>query len=108
MVNKKQQATPGTVQFNKLIAELPEKREKIKAQVQFRHDLLESQRVNYNNEFDRLHGSKKTDRVRCQRKNKNARITKESKAIIKWRTISSYLFNEILIYCNIYRDGNIP
>ena len=55
MANKKKQANPGTVQFNKLIAELPEKREKIKAQVQFRHDLLESQeRVNYKNEFDRL------------------------------------------------------
>ena len=60
MANKKKQATPGTVQFNKLIAELPEKREKIKAQVQFRHDLLETQkRVNYKNEFDRLQGAKK-------------------------------------------------
>ena len=60
MPNKKKQATPGTAQFNKLIAELPEKREKIKAQVQFRHDLLESQkRVNYQNEFDRLQGAKK-------------------------------------------------
>ena len=60
MANKKKQATPGTVQFNKLIAELPEKREKIKAQIEFRHELLESQkRVNYKNEFDRLQGAKK-------------------------------------------------
>ena len=59
MPNKKK-VTPGTVQYNKLIAELPEKREKIKAQVQFRHDLLESQkRINYQNEFDRLQGAKK-------------------------------------------------
>ena len=59
MANKKK-AIPGTVQFNKLIAELPEKHEKIKAQVQFRHDIIESQkRVNYQNEFDRLQGSKK-------------------------------------------------
>ena len=36
----KKKANPGTVQFNKLIAELPEQREKVKAQVQFRHDLL--------------------------------------------------------------------
>ena len=51
----KKKTTPGTAQFNKLIAELAERREKIKAQVQFRHDLLESQeRVNYKNEFDRL------------------------------------------------------
>ena len=35
----KKKATPGTVQFNKLISELPEKQEKIKAQVQFRHDI---------------------------------------------------------------------
>ena len=43
MANKKKQANPGTVQFNKLISELPEKREKIKAQIEFRHELLESQ-----------------------------------------------------------------
>jgi hypothetical protein len=56
----KKKVIPGSIQFNKLIAELPEKREKIKAQVQFRHDLLESQkRINYQNEFDRLQGAKK-------------------------------------------------
>ena len=44
MAYKKKQAIPGTVQFNKLAAELPGEREKIKAQVQFRHDLLESQK----------------------------------------------------------------
>ena len=55
----KKKANPGTVQFNKLIAELPEQREKVKAQVQFRHDLLESQkRVNYKNGSDRLQGAK--------------------------------------------------
>ena len=60
MPNKKKQATPGSVQFNKLISELPEKREKVKAQIEFRHELLESQkRVNYKNEFDRLQGAKK-------------------------------------------------
>ena len=49
----------GSVQASKLIAELPEKH-KTKAQVQFRHDLLESQRrVNYQSEFDRLQGVKK-------------------------------------------------
>ena len=56
----KKVAIPGTVQFDKLIVELPEKRENIKAQVQFRHDLLESQtRINYKNEFDRLQGAKR-------------------------------------------------
>ena len=56
----KTQPTPGSVQFNKLFAELPEKGENIQAQFKFRHDLLESQkRINYQNEFDRLQGSKK-------------------------------------------------
>ena len=56
----KKKAKHGTVQLNKLIAELPEQREKVKAQVQFRHDLLESQkRVNYKSEFDRLQADKK-------------------------------------------------
>ena len=56
----KKKATPGTVQFNKLISELREQQEKIKAQVQFRHDLLESQKIiTYKNEFDRLQGAKK-------------------------------------------------
>ena len=51
----KKKAIPSTVQFN-----LPEKGENIKAQVQFRHDLLEPQkRINYQNEFDRLQGAKK-------------------------------------------------
>ena len=43
MANKKKQANPGSVQYNKLISELPEKREKIKAQIEFRHELIESQ-----------------------------------------------------------------
>ena len=30
MANKKKQATPGTVQYNKLIAELPEKKRRLK------------------------------------------------------------------------------
>ena len=79
----KKKATPGTVQYNKLIAELPEKG-KIKAQIEFRHELIESQkRINYKNEFDRLQGAKTTTRIGCQHKIKNARITKEGKAIIK-------------------------
>ena len=40
MPYKKKQAIPGTVQLNKLNAELPEKREKIKAQIEVGHELL--------------------------------------------------------------------
>ena len=57
---KKKQAIPGSIQFNKLIAELPEKREMIKVHIEFRNYVLESQkRINYKNEFDRLQGAKK-------------------------------------------------
>ena len=60
MPYKKKQSIPGSIKFNNLIAELPEKREKRKQHIEFRHDLLESQkRVNYQNEFDRLQGAKK-------------------------------------------------
>ena len=44
MPYKKKQASPGTVQFNKLIAELREKRKKIKAHNEFRNNILESQK----------------------------------------------------------------
>ena len=80
----KKKATPCTDQLNKLFAELPEKRENIKAQVQLRHDVLESQkRINYKNEFDRSQGAK-TARIGIQYKTKNERATEESKATIKW------------------------
>ena len=80
MLNKKKQANPGSVQFNKLIAELPEKREKIKAQVQFRHDLLESQkRVNYQNEFDRLQGAKKLTALDTNAKTRMKELQKKAR-----------------------------
>ena len=80
MANKKKQATPGTAQFNKLISELPEKREKIKAQVQFRHDLLESQkRVNYQNEFDRLQGAKKLPGLDVKTKSQMQELQKKAR-----------------------------
>ena len=58
MTNKKKLNLAST-QANNLIAEIPERREKIKAQVQFRNQLLESQKDgNYQNEPDRLQGAK--------------------------------------------------
>ena len=80
----KKKATPGTVQFNKLIAELPEKREKIKAQVQFRHDLLESQkRINYQNEFDRLQGAKKLAGLDQHAKSRMQELQKKARQSLK-------------------------
>ena len=59
MANKNELNSAST-QANKLIAELPERREKIKAQVQFRTEILKSQkRVSYQKEFDRLQGAKR-------------------------------------------------
>jgi hypothetical protein len=80
MPYKKKAITPGTVQYNKLISELPEKREKIKAQVQFRHDLLESQkRVNYQNEFDRLQGAKKLTGLDANAKTRMKELQKKAR-----------------------------
>ena len=80
----KKKANPGTVQFNKLIAELPEQREKVKAQVQFRHDLLESQkRVNYKNEFDRLQGAKKIAGLDDNAKSRMKELQKKAKQSLK-------------------------
>ena len=101
----KKKATPGTVQLKRIIAELPEKQEKVKAQVNFRHDLLEPlKRINYKNEFDRLQGAKRLPGLECQYKNnKNERTTEESDTITERRTISSYLFYQVSIkkYYNI-------
>ena len=80
MTNKKKQATPGTVQYNKLIAELPEKREKIKAQIEFRNNVIESQkRVNYKNEFDRLQGAKRISGLDPQVKSRMKELQKKAK-----------------------------
>ena len=79
MANKKK-ANPGTVQYNKLIAELPEKREKIKAQIEFRNDILESQkRVNYKNEFDRLQGAKKISGLDANAKTRMKELQKKTR-----------------------------
>ena len=59
MANKKKLQL-GSIQANKLIAGILEKREKIKTQDQFRHGILEShKRVNYQSEFDTLQGAKR-------------------------------------------------
>ena len=79
MPNKKK-VTPGTVQYNKLIAELPAKRENIKAQIEFRHELLESQkRVNYKSEFDRLQGAKRLPGLDANAKSRMKELQKKAK-----------------------------
>ena len=80
MPYKKKQAIPGTVQFNELIAEIPEQREKVKAHIQFRHDLLESQkRISYKNEFDRLQGANKLPGLDANTKTRMKELQKKAK-----------------------------
>ena len=80
----KKKAIPGTSQFNKLIAELPEKREKIKGQIEFRHELLESQkRVNYQNEFDRLQGVKRLPGLDDKTKTRVKELQEKAKQLLK-------------------------
>ena len=77
MVNKKKVTT---AQYNKLVAEIPEKREKIKAQIEFRHELIESQkRINYKNEFDRLQGAKKIIGLDPQVKSRMQELQKKAR-----------------------------
>ena len=80
MPYKKKQPIPGSIQFNKLIAELPEKREKIKAQIEFRNNILESQkRINYKNEFDRLQGAKTLPGLDANAKSRMKELQKKAK-----------------------------
>ena len=79
----KKKAAPGTNQFNNLITERLEKRETIKTQIEFRHDLLESQkRVNYQSEFDRFQGAKKVSGLDTNGKT-SASITKKTGQSLK-------------------------
>ena len=99
----KKKANPGTVQFYKLIAELSEKREKIKTQVQFRHDLLESQkRVHYKNEPDRLQGAKRLPGLDDKTKSRMKELQKKAKQSLKGepshRIYSTKFLVEILFY----------
>ena len=58
--NPKALMPKGSEINNKLMEEMKKKRANIVSSVQFRNELLESQkRINYQNEFDRLQGSKK-------------------------------------------------
>ena len=99
----RKKAIPGTVQFNKLIYELPEKREKIKTQIEFNHDLLESKkRINYKNEFDRLPGAYKLSGLEANTKSIMKELQKKAKQSLKGepphRMYSTKFLINILFY----------
>ena len=74
-----------------MIAGLPERREKIKAQVQFRNELLESKkRVNYQDEFDRLQGSKILTALQPDVKYRMKELQQKAKQSLKSETHAIY------------------
>ena len=80
--NKKLNLAPTPAK--EIIAELSERREKIKAQVQFRNQLLEFQkRFSYQNEFDRLQGAKKINSITARCKISNERFTEYGSQMTK-------------------------
>ena len=80
----KKKLNPTSIQTNELIAELPEKQEKIKAQVQFRHDILQPQkRINYKNESDRLQGAKRLPGLDANAKPRMKELQKKAKQPLK-------------------------
>ena len=104
MANKTKQANPGTVQFNKIISELPEKRKNIKTQIEFRHELLESQkRVNYKNGFDRLQGAKRLPGLDANAKSRMKELQKKAKQSLNGEPSHLIVnYKKELIYYNIY------
>ena len=80
MAYKKKKAIPSTVQFIKLAAEILEKREEIKAQIEFRNDILEPQKIiSYKNEFDRLQGAKKLQGLDANAKTRMQELQKKAR-----------------------------
>ena len=68
----------------KLMDEMKKKRANIVSSVQFRHDILESQkRINYQNEFDRLQGSKKISGLDPNVKSRMQELQKKARQSLK-------------------------
>ena len=69
---------------NKLMDEMKKKRANIVSSVQFRNDILESQkRINYQNEFDRLQGAKKLSALNPHIKSRMQELQKKARQSLK-------------------------
>ena len=96
MTNKKKANTKSLIPRgyeidNKLMSDMKKKREDIASSVQFRNDVLESQkRVNYQNEFDRLQGSKKLSGLNPNVKSRMQELQKKAKQSLKGETHRIY------------------
>ena len=96
MTNKKKANTKALMPRgyeidNKLMSDMKKKRAAIVSSVQFRNDVLESQkRVNYQNEFDRLQGSKKLSGLNPNVKSRMQELQKKAKQSLKGDTHRIY------------------
>ena len=69
---------------NKLMEEMKKKKVNIASSVQFRNEVLESQkRVNYQNEFDRLQGTKKLSALDPTARELTKHLQKEARKTLK-------------------------
>ena len=76
---------------NKLIDEMKKKRANIVSSVEFRNDILESQkRVNYMNEFDRLQGAKSLPGLNQNAKNRMKELQSMARSSLKGNTHRIY------------------
>ena len=84
-----------------MIAGLPERQEKIKAQVQFRNEFLESQkRVNYQNEFDSLQGSETLTALQPDVKSRMKGLQNMARKSLKGDTHAIYI-NQLNLFYDI-------
>ena len=96
MTNKKKANTKALMPKgyeidNKLMSDMKKKRADIVSSVQFRNDVLESQkRVNYQNEFDRLQGAKKLSGLNPNVKSRMQELQKKAKQSLKGDTHRIY------------------
>ena len=99
----KKKLNPTSIQTNKLIAELSEKRQKIRAQVEFRHGLLESQkRVNHKSDFDRLQGAKKLSGLDAHVKSRMKGLQSMAHKSLKGGGGTHRIYYTTLIYYNLF------
>lgn len=97
MTNNKKKANTkalmpkGYEMNNKLMEEMKKKRADIVSSVQFRNEILESQkRVNYQNEFDRLQGAKKLSALDPHVKSRMQELQKKARQSLKGDTHRIY------------------
>ena len=108
MANKKKASTKalmpkGYETDNKLMGEMEKKRANILSSVEFRNELLESQkRVNYMSEFDGLQGAKKLPGLDANVKSRKKELQKKAKQPLNGGEPSHRIYSTKFSFkCNI-------